>query len=506
MGAARYKRKTSGKVRLKDSLLFRFGFFSVALFTVLLLSFLAVTIHLFGNSFSLLESENLSGYIKSYMQSLKESHSKEKEIIALQLDRTLGDEIKKGSLRVQSLNKSKIKELVEIPSSQKIIFNTDLISQLNVSPSENQIVKPVQWQNQSTLRIFNFTVPVKSNDYEQKYLTAQNSMRKVQIFEYKVRHELVSVLTRTAALVVAVFLALSLGFYMVKGRGVQQRLQRFFNGMKTWSEGNLTHREAVTANDEIGVMQTFFNDFANQLAATREKSADIERISQWQTVARKMAHEIKNPLTPIQMIFNRLKTKYPREDEYALLLTESKKMIYQEIGGLRRLVDSFTEFASLPVTKAVPLEIDETVREVISKLKIYTLKHEILFENRMPADTIWPHDRDLISVVLTNLIKNAVEACDPTPSQIWVRILTEDSKLAIEVEDNGPGVPPEIQKDIFNPHFSTKTIGSSSNISDDSGMGLGLSICKKIVYDHGGEITVKSRPHQTIFKFTLGRH
>lgn len=218
-----------------------------------------------------------------------------------------------------------------------------------------------------------------------------------------------------------------------------------------------------------------------------------------------MAHELKNPLTPIQLIFSSVQRAYRGDDDnYKEKLEKSYEMLQSEISGLRRLVDSFTKFSSLPVAKLDRADIIKTAKNVVQKYQSFDHDHEILFVNETSQDTIyWNHDVGLFSQVLANLIKNSIEASHLSPSQIILSLFSDETNITIEVLDNGPGIPKDIQHNIFDPHFTTKEKESHAGLTKDFGMGLGLSVCQKIIYDHGGEITFKSVPNSTSFKVTI---
>lgn len=446
------------------------------------------------------------------MGALKELDKKEKLLIKQKLQERLNTipanqhllRHEKRLVRIFDFNRQKFTSLFTNDLSDSIKFDRDNISQLSSEISESQYNNPVEWINRSTIRVFNFSTEVSDNLYEKDYRTTEKKLKKLQLFESRLINELIQGLFKITAVICSVVFTVLMYFYLKKAKLLHLRINHFFEGLAKWGQGQFDHRETVKDKDELGVIQLYFNGLATEIEKGRKKSIDQEKISHWQTVAKKMAHEVKNPLTPIQLIFSSIKRGYKGDDNaFKAKLEESYNDLQNEVSGLRRLVDSFTEFSSLPVTNIQRQDIYATLGACVKKYRPLAGVHDISLEPREPSEVPWPHDRGLISQVISNLLKNALEACANSPSQIILKLVKTESALEIIVQDNGPGIEPSIQNEVFNPHFSTKNIDDSSNLSADSGMGLGLAICKKIIYDHGGDIAFKSKNHLTVFTITL---
>lgn len=206
--------------------------------------------------------------------------------------------------------------------------------------------------------------------------------------------------------------------------------------------------------------------------------AEAEKRAAWQEVARRMAHEVKNPLTPIQLTAQRLlrRAREGRVDPESL--KEGAETILGEVTSLSRLVDSFTRFAKLPQPHFADLDARELVQQV-----------RALFEPNHPGvawtvdlpDAAQPvrWDGDMVKRALVNLVDNALGALGEgeEKGRISLALQTEGERLRLVVEDDGPGVPPDLQDKLFQPYFSTKRKGT----------GLGLAIVRRIAQDHGGE-------------------
>ena len=230
-----------------------------------------------------------------------------------------------------------------------------------------------------------------------------------------------------------------------------------------------------------------------------------QRVAAWRDVARRLAHEIKNPLTPIQLSAERLRRQFSSAPPPArALIDECTSTIVAEVDSLKALVDEFAQFARMPAPKTVPTELNTVLAET---LVLYRgLFKEILLEPRfvdgLPLVRI---DPEQIRRVIINLIDNAVEALggaaagprpDGQPPVITVATAHDASNgvVRITVTDNGPGIPPEDREKLFMPYYSTKRRGS----------GLGLAIVRRIIAEHGGAIDAADNvPSGTVFTVEL---
>jgi PAS domain S-box-containing protein len=227
-----------------------------------------------------------------------------------------------------------------------------------------------------------------------------------------------------------------------------------------------------------------------------------QRSAAWQEVARRIAHEIKNPLTPIQLsterilrLLERMDTESPRRD----LLTavgDSAKLIGREVGTLKTLVDEFTAFARFPASKPAPVQINDILEDALNifagRLNEITLQRDL-----SPDLPMVQADSDQMKRVVVNLIDNAAEALEKSlRKEIWVRstLAPDRDVVEITIEDSGPGIPPEDKERLFLPYFSTKR----------SGTGLGLAIVNRIIAEHHGSIRVEENfPTGTKFVIEL---
>jgi len=271
-------------------------------------------------------------------------------------------------------------------------------------------------------------------------------------------------------------------------RRFSKRLSRLSRATKSVAGGDLDVAVPTRARDEIGQLNAAFNDMVAELRRNRAQIAYLQKISAWQEVARRLAHEIKNPLTPILLSVQQVQGKYDGDDPaYRKLLDEAAEIVNEEVDGLRRLVEAFSAFAKLPQVQPEPTRISLVVDDLRRSLGELEDAGELDWTPPVPEFDL-NVDRLLFRRVLLNLVENAyqatLEAGDHPRVVIQARQLVHSGVALITLTDNGPGVPDDLRDRVFDPYFTTK----------GSGTGLGLAIVKKIVLEHGGSIDVESAP------------
>ena len=222
------------------------------------------------------------------------------------------------------------------------------------------------------------------------------------------------------------------------------------------------------------------------LVAVFEDLSEIEkaqRMAAWREVARRIAHEVKNPLTPIQLSAQRLKKRYGERlsGEEGEVFYECTEMIVKQVEELKRLVDEFSNFARMPTSKPVPSDIREIIKEALSLYKEAHKEIRLVFRDSEIVP-VFNLDREQIKRAMINIIDNAIEAIDGE-GEVVVDLNYDNvlQMVRIEVADNGRGISPEHQMRLFEPYFSTKKQGT----------GLGLAIVSTIITDHNGFIRVQ---------------
>jgi two-component system, NtrC family, nitrogen regulation sensor histidine kinase NtrY len=279
-------------------------------------------------------------------------------------------------------------------------------------------------------------------------------------------------------------------FGLLLSRSVTRRVANLAQATRLAARGDLAVRVPVRKSDEIGELSASFNLMMDDIQRGRDRIVYLEKISAWQGIAQRLAHEIKNPLTPIQLAIQELHRSYRGDDPIFLgKLNDSLEIVEEEVGTLRRLVETFTEFSKMPEVQADSVELNAFVTDF--------LKHNPHIAGRVSFES-GPEvhaqlDRTMMGRVLINLVNNGIEAGDPE-DMIILEVGRGKGWGTIRVIDHGEGLSKEARDRIFQPYFTTKPEGT----------GLGLAIVKKIILQHGGEITVEDgETSGTVFEVRL---
>src|SRR5580658_4953654 len=297
---------------------------------------------------------------------------------------------------------------------------------------------------------------------------------------------------------ITVIATFALGFSLA--RGITRRISRLAQAIDEVAAGNLQVRVPVTGSDELTELARVFNRMLGEMQQSRARIEYLQRIGAWQEMAQRLAHEIKNPLTPIQLAVQECHQKYSGDDgRFRALLDTTLEIVEEEVGTLRRLVGNFSSFARLPHSDLREATLRDFLRECSEQLghlraepaEDTIVTHDVDVRWEVPGDPMpVAIDRQMLRRVLVNLVRNAIEAIrsskpDPEPGErrghVVVRARRGSHSAAILVEDDGPGVPEAVRDRIFDPYFTTKPYGT----------GLGLAIVKKIVVEHNGVITAE---------------
>ena len=237
--------------------------------------------------------------------------------------------------------------------------------------------------------------------------------------------------------------------------------------------------------DEIGKLVSEYNQMAVKLEERTEELRQSEREGAWREMAKQVAHEIKNPLTPMKLSIQYLQQTQRTDPSRARGMIERvSKTLVEQIDGLARIASEFSDFAKMPQARNEHLQLNE----VVSSVYLLFTEHQAAAEDirlSLPSHPLFAFaDRDHLVRVLTNLIKNAQQAIpEGRKGQIDIQLYQENGSAFITVSDNGSGIPEAVQPKVFQPNFTTKS----------SGMGLGLAMCKGMIEAAGGAIYFKTK-------------
>ena len=307
----------------------------------------------------------------------------------------------------------------------------------------------------------------------------------VAVIEVAVSDGDLDAVLRNITLISALLALGALGAVVLIGLLVARRtahdLEKLVEGSLAAARGDLDHRVPVRSQDEIGAVAAAFNFMLEDLKTSKERLVIAERIAAWQEIARRLAHEIKNPLTPIQMAMDTLRKTWKKQHpSFAEILEESTTTVLEEADRLKHIVAEFSDFARMPKPEFGRIDLNDIVRSAMT-----------LYQGAAPVEvklTDLPEldaDKGQLNQVVLNLIENARDAISKREGgriAVSTRLGEAGDRVFLIVEDNGPGVPSEIKDKVFAPYFTTKHA--------KGGTGLGLAIVHRIVSDHGGRITV----------------
>ncbi len=357
----------------------------------------------------------------------------------------------------------------------------------------------LQWISRTELSIDPFLLKVPTSDVREQFEHLQAVRQRYDLIRATWDQEIApSLLTSHRLILLASTLLLTLLLLLLVRRYIREA-HTLLRGLRRWSQNDSNFRFVDNFSGELSTFARQFNEMADEVALTRSRSEYLEKIASWQTMGRKLAHEIKNPLTPIQMMVSQLRSRYKGEDpQYQNLLEEATNIITEEIQALRRMVDHFSQFAKLPEPQLQISDLTQVCQQVFDLEAAAFPQHRFIWEGSRDSVMI-AFDPQLIRQVILNLIKNAAEASEQRTATIILRIVVtaESSTVKVEVEDDGPGIPASDLERIWEAYFTSKHTGPNP------GMGLGLAISRKIAIDHRGELSVRSRAGQTTFQLLL---
>ncbi|MGC2474415.1 MAG: ATP-binding protein [Candidatus Sulfotelmatobacter sp.] len=254
--------------------------------------------------------------------------------------------------------------------------------------------------------------------------------------------------------------------------------------------GNWNTQVEVAGNDEIAQLAESFNRMTGELLAQKERLMQAERVAAWRELARRLAHELKNPLFPLQItVENLLRARSLGPEQFDEIFHESSQTLLAEISNLKGIIGRFSDFSKMPQPQLQRVDVNEVVRGVMQ-----------LFQAQLQAPGRAPivcrvelgehvgaiaADPELLHRALSNLVLNAMDAM-PNGGELTLRTRRDNGKVVIEVADTGSGLTPEECERVFTPYYTSKQHGT----------GLGLAIVQSVISDHHGRISVQSEPHK----------
>jgi two-component system, NtrC family, nitrogen regulation sensor histidine kinase NtrY len=302
--------------------------------------------------------------------------------------------------------------------------------------------------------------------------------------------ERATLLAFAALLGMTIIAAIAVGTMLA--RSVSRRITNLADATRKVGAGDLTTRVEETGSDEVSDLASAFNRMLGEVESSRARIEFLQRIGAWQEMARRLAHEIKNPLTPIQLAVEEIHQRYSGSDQsYRKLLDATLEVVEAEVGTLRRLVGEFSGFARLPEAHLESGDLGKFLNDQRDQIGLLeeelasgtgkSARVAVTFEvPPEPAPALL--DRQMLWRAIFNLIRNSAQAIRDqgrADGNVRVKLGRSNDFWLIDVDDDGPGIAPELGDRIFDPYVTTK----------EDGTGLGLAIVKKIVVEHGGSIS-----------------
>jgi signal transduction histidine kinase len=267
---------------------------------------------------------------------------------------------------------------------------------------------------------------------------------------------------------------------------VTRPVRKLAEGAREVSEGNWGARVDVHGRHEIGQLATAFNRMTTQLTQQREQLVQAERVAAWRELARRLAHELKNPLFPLQTTVENLqRAREQSPEQFDEVFRESTGILLSEIENLKRIVGRFSDFAKMPQPELGPVDVNNVVRGIVKLFEAQfgavgrpPITPELHLEENLP---VIQADATLLHRAIENLVLNAMDAM-PAGGVLMLRTTHQNGDVELEISDTGSGLTPEECERLFTPYYTTKQHGT----------GLGLAIVQSVVSDHGGRISVES--------------
>ena len=277
---------------------------------------------------------------------------------------------------------------------------------------------------------------------------------------------------------------------------ITRPVERLAAGARAVAGGDLSARVEVLSRDEIGELAQAFNRMTEQHLEQRDRAIQAERVAAWRELARRLAHELKNPLFPLQITIENLQ-RARESSEFDEVFRESTTTLLAELGNLKTIIGRFSDFAKMPAPQFETVEVNEIVRGVMKLNDArFHADDRPKVEPRLElagTDTRIQADPDQLRRALGNLVLNALDAM-PDGGTLTVRTAAHDGCVRLEISDSGQGLTDEECQRLFTPYYTTKQHGT----------GLGLAIVQSVVSDHRGKISVSSASgHGTTFTIDL---
>ena len=364
------------------------------------------------------------------------------------------------------------------------------------------LIEQIQKKSQPVVQTINWTPDAASAEtFHAMPLLGRNNELLGVLLVGSSRKELV-LLTQRIVTIAAVVAAAALFVGLLVSLWVASRITRpveeLAAGAREVATGRWDTRIDVRGTDEIGQLATAFNDMTRTLAVQKEKLVQTERVAAWRELARRLAHELRNPLFPLQITIENLqRAKQLEAKQFLEVFNESTATLKTEFANLNTIVGRFSDFSKMPTPQFTKVNVNELLRSALRLFEAQfnavgkpTITTEFFLTDPLPEIDA---DPDLLHRAFQNLVLNALDAM-PAGGTLTLRTFERERNIRIEVADTGKGLTPEECSRLFTPYYTTKQLGT----------GLGLAIVQSVISDHHGTISVSSDEGRgTSFKIEL---
>jgi two-component system, NtrC family, nitrogen regulation sensor histidine kinase NtrY len=354
-----------------------------------------------------------------------------------------------------------------------------LIESFQKQSQPEPLVHTIEWTNDPASAETFHAMPLTGRHNELLgVLLLGNSQRELVLL----RHQILK--TALAVAFAAILVGLLLAWWISKR--ITHPIEELADGARDVASGRWDTQIDVQGNDEIGQLAGAFNHMTDTLAEQKEKLVQTERVAAWRELARRLAHELRNPLFPMQITLENLqRARQLTPAQFQEVFNEGTATLKAELANLNTIVGRFSDFSKMPAPQFIPVNVNETLRNAVrlfesqftSVGKPSITTEYFLIESLPEIDA----DPDLLHRAFQNLVLNALDAM-PAGGSLTLRTTNSDENVRIEVSDTGKGLTPEECSRLFTPYYTTK----------QQGTGLGLAIVQSVVADHHGTISVSS--------------
>ena len=354
-----------------------------------------------------------------------------------------------------------------------------LIEQVQRQSTPEMLVRTIEWTSD----------PASAETFHARPLTGRHNELLGVLLLGSPQRELVLLrrqILKTAAVVAlaAIFIGLLLAWWVSKR--ITRPVEELANGARDVASGRWDTHIDVQGKDEIGELAAAFNHMTNTLAAQKEKLVQTERVAAWRELARRLAHELRNPLFPMQITLENLqRARNLGPSQFNEVFAEGTATLKAELANLNSIVGRFSDFSKMPAPQFTRVSVNETLRNAVRLFEPQfnaigkpAITTEYFLTESLPEIDA---DPDLLHRAFQNLVLNALDAM-PAGGALTLRTSDRDDTVRIEVSDTGKGLTPEECSRLFTPYYTTKQLGT----------GLGLAIVQSVISDHHGTISVSS--------------